>query len=201
MCIRDRRYIEKSFECTSPTNNASCKTHSIFSPDKKIEVVQMIWDTAGQECYRSLASFYYKDSDAIILVYDITNRKSFESLNFWIEEIKSNADKDVLLTIAGNKSDAINEEKVETSEVMEFAKISNASFFLVSAKENSNVVEMYLELGMRRFPEFKAAFKSKRVGNTDKKQAKGKGAYKNNKRSIGVKLSAKEKKEKGKNCC
>ena len=66
-----------------------------------------IWDTAGQEKFRSLAQIFYKDAKAIILVYDITNLKSFEELkNYWYPKIKENCQSDIILGLAGNKDDA-----------------------------------------------------------------------------------------------
>jgi len=65
-----------------------------------------IWDTAGQEKYRSLAKIFYKDAKAVILVYDVTNEKSFtEMKDYWYEQIKQLGDKDIILAIAANKSD------------------------------------------------------------------------------------------------
>ena len=128
------RFVNNVFDNTEPTKAASFKSRTLTSSDGKTDIRQMIWDTAGQEIYRSLASFYYKDADGVILVYDATNRKSFDELNYWIEEINKHASKNVLLTIAGNKSDLIDDEEVDVLTAKEFAKKQNGSFFLVSAK-------------------------------------------------------------------
>jgi len=66
-----------------------------------------IWDTGGQERFRSMAGLYYRDASAAILTYDITNEKTFESINFWVEELKHKCDQEKLvLCLAGNKCDS-----------------------------------------------------------------------------------------------
>lgn len=152
------RYVNNVFEATDATTASSFKSRNMTSPDGTMNIRQMIWDTAGQEVYRSLASFYYRDADAVILVYDITIKKTFDELSYWLGEINQHSSKGVLLTIAGNKSDRIDDEQVDIAEAKEFAKNNGASYFLVSAKENSNITEMYAELGMRKFPELKSKF-------------------------------------------
>ena len=72
-----------------------------------------IWDTAGQEKYRSLAKIFYKDAKAVVLVYDVTNEKSFNEMkDYWYEQIKQLGDKDIIIAIAANKSDLYEEKKV-----------------------------------------------------------------------------------------
>jgi small GTP-binding protein len=76
-----------------------------------------IWDTGGQERFRSMANLYYRDASAAILTYDITNEKTFESINYWVEELKFKCDQEKLvLCLAGNKCDVGNDErKIQTS--------------------------------------------------------------------------------------
>ena len=113
----------------------------------------MIWDTAGQESFRSISSLYYKDADAVVLVYDITNKESFNELKYWITEVERHCARDVILAIAGNKCDALDDEAVDPNSANDFAIKNNATFYLVSAKENCNVNEMYMDLGRKKFPE------------------------------------------------
>ena len=196
-CIINR-YISNIFDSTDPTKAASFKSYSIPSPDGSTDIRQMIWDTAGQEIYRSLASFYYKDADAVILVYDITNEKSFIELDYWIGEVNLHGSKDIIVTVAGNKSDKIDDEKVDVITAKTFAKNNNASFFLVSAKENSNIREMYTELAMRKFPELQSTF------GFDKKSPKKdeiKPTKKDNSNKGCVKLVSKCDTDKNKKCC
>ena len=89
------RYISDNFRSSlSPTSGASFTTKTVFIKDYIQSIKFEIWDTAGQEKYRLLARVFYKNADAIILIYDITERKSFEEIkNYWINEIKANISK------------------------------------------------------------------------------------------------------------
>lgn len=68
-----------------------------------------IWDTAGQERYRTITNAYYKGADCIIIVFDITNRESFLSIDSWLEEVHKNVGEEVLIIIFANKSDLLDE--------------------------------------------------------------------------------------------
>ena len=103
-----------------------------------------IWDTAGQEQYRSLGKHFYKDSFIVILVYDITNKQSFEDLkNIWYNNLKIYGEKYSILGIVGNKFDMFDNEEVSEDEAREFAEEKNASFMLVSAKNGSNINNLF----------------------------------------------------------
>jgi len=151
-CIIERYVSDMFNEYSEPTKGAAFKVKTIRSNDGKIELKLNIWDTAGQEIYRSLAPFYYKDADAIVVVYDITNQKSFEALDFWLGELKQHAPKDCLLTLVGNKSDKLDEEKVSPSTAKNLADSRNASHFTVSAKENLAINQVFLDIVARKHP-------------------------------------------------
>merc|ERR1712078_275313 len=75
-----------------------------------------IWDTAGQEKYHSLAPMYYRGAAAAILVYDMTKRSSFEKLQKWVDELKERGNPNIVIALAGNKSDLASKRKVEPEE-------------------------------------------------------------------------------------
>ena len=156
-CILER-YTSQTFQATKTTSHACFKIHRLTLPDKTTKVIQTIWDTAGQELYRSLSSFYYRDADCVVLVYDITVQKSFEELEYWVDQVKQNGRPDIILAIVGNKVDRINEEMVSPEKAKKFAKKHGAILYLTSALENINVIEMYTELATRKFPGFKNGF-------------------------------------------
>ena len=108
------------------------------------ELVLELWDTAGQEAYRSLTQIFVKNSKIIILVYDVTSLKTFESLNFWYDFLKKDIGPSTILGVAGNKTDLIFEEdyneEVSPEKAKEFAKKIGADFALVSAKESANEI-------------------------------------------------------------
>ena len=113
------------------------QTKNLTFNNKKIRV--QIWDTAGQERYRNIAKNYFQSSDGFIIVYDISNIDSFEKLDYWIEQIKTNSQENTKMILFGNKCDIINDRKVTKEEGEEYAKNNNINFFEVSAKEGTNV--------------------------------------------------------------
>ncbi len=104
---------------------------------KKIRV--QIWDTAGQERFRNIAKSYYQSSDGFIVVYDITNTESFQTLDYWVEEIKSNSQELSKMILVGNKCDKEEGRQVKKDEGKNFAKKNNIKFYEVSAKDGTNV--------------------------------------------------------------
>ena len=97
-----------------------------------------IWDTAGQEKYRSLNKIFVRDAQIIILVYSIIDRSSFNELNFWLQYAKENkGDDDYILGLVANKSDLYDEETVTEEEGIKFASDNKIKFALTSALKNS----------------------------------------------------------------
>ena len=139
------RYISGAFNQNSPsTNGASYASKLITFEDLKKTISLDIWDTAGQEKYKSLTKFFYKDAAVAILVYDVTNRNSFESMkNFWYGQIKDFGSKNIILGVAGNKCDMYDKEEVNESEGKAFAESIGAFFEITSAKNNTGINELF----------------------------------------------------------
>jgi Ras-related protein Rab-6A len=116
------KYVENDINENSLNTFTSDKYKKIIEiKDEKIELD--IWDTVAQENYRSVNRIFMKNAEIAILVYDITNRKSFEDLEFWYNQvIKSSNDSIVVLAIAANKSDLYEEQVVDFEEGKEFAQ-------------------------------------------------------------------------------
>ena len=130
------------------TTGASFSSKTLFYEKYDKNVKFEIWDTCGQEKYRSLTHLFYKDAVVAILVYDITSRKSYEEVTkFWYSEIKEKGAKDVMLVLCGNKSDLFDREAVPPEEAKKWALVRQLNFFETSAKNSSGITEMFNEIG------------------------------------------------------
>ena len=149
-----KRYYEDTFDDNLTTTFVSSyleKIIKIKGQKAKLE----IWDTAGQEEFRSITKLFVKNSKVIILVYDVTNRPSFECLNYWYDFIEKEIGKEVILGLAGNKTDLIFEEgfgeEVTSEEGKAYAEKINADFSLVSAKESGKEISDLFEQCVARY--------------------------------------------------
>lgn len=117
-----------------------------FVVGKRIKLT--IWDTAGQERFRSLTSSYYRGTQGVILVYDVTNRESFNNLKeTWLKELAVYADlDDLILMVVGNKIDLEEDRRVSTEEGLELAKELSALFMESSAKTRIGIKAIFEEL-------------------------------------------------------
>jgi len=112
-----------------------------------------IWDTAGQERYHSLAPMYYRGAAAAIVVYDITSPDSFARAKSWVRELQRQGNPNIVIALAGNKSDLASKRKVEPDEARAYAEENNIMFMETSAKTASNVNELFVQIGASRtFP-------------------------------------------------
>ena len=143
------RYITDTFkDSLMTTPGANFITKKVDFPQYKKSIKFEIWDTAGQERYRSLAKVFYNNAAACLLVFDITNKDSFDDIkNYWIPEIKENGQKDIILALAGNKSDNYLKEQVSDNEGKALAKEINAIYMRTSAKLNSSIDEIFNSIG------------------------------------------------------
>lgn len=104
-----------------------------------------IWDTAGQEAFKSITRSYYRAAAGALLVYDITRRDTFTHLTKWLEEVRQNANPDMTIMLIGNKSDLDTRRQVRTEEGEMFAKEHGLIFLETSAKTAFNVEEAFLQ--------------------------------------------------------
>jgi small GTP-binding protein len=143
------RFINNKFDNNVEiTLGAQFSSKTLEFPKLNISLQFDIWDTAGQEKYRSVTKFFYRDSKIVILVYDITRESSFNEIkNFWLNQIKIFAENNVIICICGTKSDLMADEKVKEEDVRKFADENNVFFRLTSSMNNYGIDEMFEFLG------------------------------------------------------
>ena len=137
------RYCKNEFKGGSylSTIGIDFQIKNLVLDSKRIRL--QIWDTAGQERFRNIAKSYFHSSDGFIIVYDISNIDSFDRLDYWIDEIKTNSQEITKMVLVGNKCDIIEERKIPKEDGQEFAKNKKIKFFEVSAKEGININESF----------------------------------------------------------
>ncbi len=142
-----------------------------------------IWDTAGQESFRSIARSYYRDAAGALLVFDVTRRETFKHLEKWLQETRQFASQQICITLVGNKTDLNKKRAITREEAEEFAKEFDLTYIETSAKTADGVDEAFMGTAERI---------SKKAGITRKTtNVAGEGGE--------VKLD--DKKKKSSNCC
>lgn len=140
------RYIENKFR----ENYKSTLGVNLLKKDLDVEgygkVSAQVWDLGGQESFRSLRKLYLEGANGAFIIYDMTNKKSFDKLDEWIESFrKARSDNQPILLI-GNKSDLTDQLKVSEDEAKNFAKDHQMDLLITSAKNGTNVEKAFSEI-------------------------------------------------------
>ena len=135
------RLVDNSFYPESqPTVGIEFDSTVLANDEKRVKL--QIWDTYGQELFRSISKAYFRNSKCALLVYDITSRKSFENIQQWMVDLKSLSE-DCVMILVGNKSDLENERVVSQEEGSKFAQQNHMLFIETSAKAGTNIEEAF----------------------------------------------------------
>jgi len=132
------RYINNEFSLATQSTVGVEFGSKIIKKNGKVIKLQ-IWDTAGQERYKSITSAYYKGSRGAFVVYDISRKTTYDNIDKWIGELKTNGSEDVLIMLVGNKSDLEEKREVNTEEVEKKAQEQKLAFCETSALNGKNV--------------------------------------------------------------
>ena len=144
------RYVLNQFSNVVISTTGASYATKIIELDKDNKIKFQIWDTAGQERFRSLAKIFYQNAAAVVLVYDITVRDTFEKLKeYWIQEIKDNAPSDIIIALAGNKSDNYEYEVVSLKEGQDLAKQIDAIYKSTSAMLSNGIEELFKSIALK----------------------------------------------------
>ena len=124
-----------------PTLGIDFFSKNLFFEDKTIRLI--LWDTAGQERFRSLIPSYLKNADCIIIVFDITNKESFLSLNHWLTDSKNNVSENTIFVICGNKIDLKERRTVNENEINDFIGKNELIYMECSAKNGQGIKDLF----------------------------------------------------------
>ena len=153
------RFINNTFEeGLMSSNGASYASKSSTFPEYENKTIKFeIWDTAGQEKYRALNQIFYKDAAICILVYDVTSESSFNALlEYWCQQVKEAAPKNIILGLAGNKCDLLEKEVVSEEKARNLAREINAIFETTSAAKNIGIEQLFHNVGCKYIdPDYK----------------------------------------------
>ena len=125
--------VGKEFDQSEKATISATYIRKQFDIDGKTYNIN-IWDTIGQEKLRALTKLFFKNSKIVILVYDITSRQSFESLQLWLKDVKEALGDDFVIGVCGNKTDLYLNEQVNEEECKKFAESLNSRWLCTSAK-------------------------------------------------------------------
>ena len=151
------RFVRNSF------NDNYLVTVAVEFGEKNIEIEDKIiriqlWDTAGQENFKSITRAYYKNCACAIIVYDITSEDSFNDITNWIEDCINYSPKTVLMALIGNKCDLENNRKVSIEKGKELADKHKIFFYETSAKEGTNIKEIFEKTGEKIYKNIKEGY-------------------------------------------
>ena len=132
------RYINNSFSDAYKSTIQAEQSTKIINEDDDTSLKLIIWDTVGQEKFRSITRQYYRDALGAIIVFDLTDKKSFDDVNSWLKDLNTHGSKDTVIIILGNKSD-LSGQRVVTQEEIKEAFDKNYLYFDVSAKNGNNI--------------------------------------------------------------
>ncbi|KAK0211072.1 ras family-domain-containing protein [Desarmillaria ectypa] len=141
------RFMYDTFDNTyQATIGIDFLSKTMYLEDRTVRL--QLWDTAGQERFRSLIPSYIRDSSVAIIVFDITNRPSFLSTTKWIEDVRSERGKEVIVVLVGNKADLSDKREVSLEEATTKATELDVLFMETSAKAGHNVKSLFKKIAM-----------------------------------------------------
>eukprot|EP00826_Nyctotherus_ovalis_P045387 TRINITY_DN5026_c0_g1_i24.p1 TRINITY_DN5026_c0_g1~~TRINITY_DN5026_c0_g1_i24.p1 ORF type:complete len:215 (-),score=67.27 TRINITY_DN5026_c0_g1_i24:172-816(-) len=143
-CIIGRFMYDSFNENYDITIGIDFLSKSMCVDDKVVKL--QLWDTAGQERFKSLIPNYLREASAAVVVYDITNRKTFDSVRQWVTETRNLQGDDIKIMLVGNKTDLVDKRQVKTDEGEKLAEELKLDFVETSSKTGSNINELFVSI-------------------------------------------------------
>ena len=190
------RYVDNEFKSVyNCTIGVEYKIKKI-KIDKITEAELKIWDTCGSEKYRTITRQYYLDTQGVVLVFDLTNRITFEKVNVWLNDLKENVPTDYCVILVGNKSDIKERDILLSDEARKFAIRNKMAYIEVSAKQGTNVVSLFENITKKMINKWEQSENSNNKGDAlVKGNTIGLKSIKNTKKTGNIKIN------KGKGSC
>ncbi|KAJ3381032.1 Ras- protein Rab-2A [Lobulomyces angularis] len=146
------RFTNQEYTATETTIGIEFGSSIVDLRNKRIKL--QIWDTAGQESFRSISRAYYRGAIGCLLVYDITRRESFMHVKNWLEDVMTHGHEEIKIILVANKSDLDSVRQVSTEEGADFAKKHNMIYLETSARQGQNVDQAFTKLAENIFDTF-----------------------------------------------
>ena len=162
------RFITNTFKRdTLSTLIGSFSSKLIYYEKENISIRFDIWDTAGQEKYRSINKIFYQDAQITFLVYDITQKETYDAIQgYWYQEVKENSPEDAIIFVLGNKSDLYEKEAINEEDARKYAEDIKALYKLVSAQTGEGIEDIFKMIGEKLLtPEFLEKIKEESNNN------------------------------------
>ncbi|XP_065177950.1 ras-related protein Rab6-like [Sycon ciliatum] len=136
------RFMYDTFDNTyQATIGIDFLSKTMYLEDRTVRL--QLWDTAGQERFRSLIPSYIRDSTVAVIVYDVSNKLTFEQVSRWVEDVRSERGKEVIIMLVGNKIDLVEKRQVPSEDGEAIAKELGVMFIEASAKNGANVKQLF----------------------------------------------------------
>ena len=142
------QFIENRFsEGVDPTLGVEFGSRTLKIENSSIKI--QIWDTAGQESFKSITRSYFRGAIGALVVFDLTARQSFENVSNWLNDIRSGASSNIEILLIGNKKDRSRERQISAEQAKKLADLHRIEYVEVSAKTGENVAEVFEKLAKR----------------------------------------------------
>ena len=167
------RYIENTFqEIHMSTIGLESKIKTVDLDDGRTVKIQL-WDTAGQERFHTITKNYYKTAHAIILIFDVTEKATYQNVKNWVEQIREEVSSKVVTVLVGNKIDDVENRKINKEEGEEMAKECGISYFECSAKTGENIDPIFNDLIKKTIENYKVLEEATKLDSKKKTKKKG----------------------------
>ena len=141
-----KRYIDNTFQDAYLSTIGFDFKYKFVTLKSGKQVKIQLWDTAGQERFRTIAKSYYKGAHGIVLIYDVTVKKTYDNIRKWLNQIKNEASRRISIILVGNKIDCDDKREVTKEEGQKLADSNQLPFYEASAKESININECFQDL-------------------------------------------------------